>query len=576
MRRCGGWLLCLCIVPSGPFCGSTRRGLAMRRWAAAGASRGSAWQQAWQEEWQQGWQSEYAGSSRWQSRRVNVPEGKESADSSESLWYFGFGANINPWKLREKRGIIPIEQVCGKLPGWQLTFNHKGGMGNIEQVGSSMLASDGPGEVHGILLYLSKHHFLRLSQMEYEYGTVEVHVNAYDGRNIAAKAFITPAEWKLPQGVPPPLRYLKLIQEGCEAMGIDASYQDWLKSVQSQKGERGPEYWAVPSRAKKPRPEQKESDNLRLPALKRFAIDGLVDIGANLGKCSAQDLAAQLVRAAAANVSHIILTGCSMKGSKDAQRICDEWSRPAARDRATQQLGAAAGFEMDQLPIVQLPMLMFTAGVHPHDAKSCNDRTVGFLESLASDSRCVAIGECGLDYDRMFSPRDVQLHWCRKQIELAMRLGMPLFLHERDRDSSKGKPLGSAADLKKILQDCNVESKKVCIHCFTGPAEDLQEYIGKGYFIGLTGFAGMKKRGAHIRQLLATGALPLQQLMIETDCPFMLPDKEYLPDSLGIAGRKNEPCCMPAVCRAIAECLEVPPQKVAQVTTSNALRFFGI
>lgn len=109
---------------------------------------------------------------------------------------------------------------------------------------------------------------------------------------------------------------------------------------------------------------------------------------------------------------------------------------------------------------------------------------VGHSVSLFALQPCPKFGSRhipGLDYDRMFSPRDVQLHWCRKQIELAMRLGMPLFLHERDRDSSKGKPLGSAADLKKILQDCNVESKKVCIHCFTGPAEDLQEYIGKGH-----------------------------------------------------------------------------------------------
>lgn len=147
----------------------------------------------------------------------------------------------------------------------------------------------------------------------------------------------------------------------------------------------------------------------------------------------------------------------------------------------------------------------------------------------------------------MFSPRELQLEWCRKQVELAVELGMPLFLHERDVDSSKGRKLGSAADLQAILSDCKVEPKKVCIHCFTGNKEELKYYVSQGgrenwntyqgesqgwqaiwqfdigvvgripggYFIGLTGFAAMKKRGRHIREMLESGDLPLQQLMLE-------------------------------------------------------------
>lgn len=147
----------------------------------------------------------------------------------------------------------------------------------------------------------------------------------------------------------------------------------------------------------------------------------------------------------------------------------------------------------------------------------------------------------------MFSPRELQLEWCRKQVELAVELGMPLFLHERDVDSSKGSKLGSAADLQAILSDCKVEPKKVCIHCFTGNKEELKYYVSQGgrenwntirvtlrggkpfasgsmgvvgripggYFIGLTGFAAMKKRGRHIREMLESGDLPLQQLMLE-------------------------------------------------------------
>ena len=226
----------------------------------------------------------------------------------------------------------------------------------------------------------------------------------------------------------------------------------------------------------------------------------------------------------------------------------------------------------------------------------------------------VAIGECGLDYDRMFSPQAVQLEWCRRQVELAVQLQMPLFLHERDRGAEKGKRLGSAKELLSILRESQVEPKKVCIHCFTGEAQELKEYVSAGYFIGLTGFAGMKRRGSHIRELLQSGALPLEQLMIEllgqvctaVSCQDRLPlhaagqglssrvfghswpplgDKSsYEVSSSG----KNEPCTMPAVCCAVAECLQasscrlwgtlrqVPADEVARVTTANALKFFSM
>lgn len=455
-------------------------------------------------------------------------------------------------------------------------------MGNIERLDSPALTNRGPDEVHGMLLHLSARDFEKLSAMEYEYGTTDVLVSAYDGREIAAKAFVSSPEWKLAGSLPPPERYLKLIRDGCSEMGIDSAYQNWLRSLQSQKGQRGAEYWTVAQPSKKQRTpsvgrDEMSAGPLCLGALQAFAVPcDLVDIGANLGKCSEQDLAAQLVRAAAAKVNHVILTGCSVKGSRDARRICEQWTGGEAWEKIMKCVGAAARHEIEGTSLDRLPQLNFTAGVHPHDAKSCDSNTMAVLRELAAAPGCVSIGECGLDYDRMFSPREVQLEWCRKQVDLAVELGMPLFLHERDRDSNKGRPLGSSVDLRRILSESKVDPKKVCIHCFTGNGEDLRQYVSAGYFIGLTGFAGMKKRGAHIRQLLEQGALPLQQLMIETDCPFMLPDKEYLPDKLGIAGRKNEPCSMPAVCRAIAECLKVAPEHVAQATTSNAVEFFAL
>lgn len=317
---------------------------------------------------------------------------------------------------------------------------------------------------------------------------------------------------------------------------------------------------------------------LCLSALEDFAVgEGttLVDIGANLGKCTPQDLAAQLVRAASAGVSCIIVTGCSVKGSDAARRLCERWAPPAGLERVREYIGAAALDELDQRG-GSIPALVFTAGVHPHDAKSCDAGSMDTLRRLADNAQCVAIGECGLDYDRMFSPRDKQLEWCQKQVELAVHLDMPLFLHERDRDASKGPPLGSAQDLIDILTACNVEPSRACVHCFTGSETTLRAYIDQGFFIGLTGFAGMQKRGGHVRDLLARKVLPFGRLMIETDSPFMLPDKVYLPGTIGMQDRKNEPCTMPAVCRAVAECLGVTPAEVARVTTENASRFFSL
>ncbi|CAE8588893.1 unnamed protein product [Polarella glacialis] len=517
------------------------------------------------------------------SYRSTAPCPGPASAAEGPKWYFGFGANINPWKLREQRQILPLEEFVGKLPGWKLVFNHKGGFGNIEPL--SALISHGassPDAVHGVLLLLKAKDFDKLAKMEHEYGTREVLVETYDGRSIAALAFITPPQFKLSASLAPTPRYLKLIRDGCDSMGIDPAYRSWLQTVSSTPSERGSEYYAVQGSAgQKLKKQQSEGDPelLHLAAVASFAVAGdtpLVDIGANLGKCSAPELAAQLVRASAARVGHVILTGCSIKSSKDAKRMCEEWNGEKGVQKALSYLGVASRKELDAAGIQRLPTLAFTAGVHPHDAKSCDGNTISTLRLLAEHPSCVAIGECGLDYDRMFTPREVQLEWCRKQVELAIELDMPLFMHERDRDAVKGAPLGSAGDLRKIIFESEIDPSKVCIHCFTGSDKDLKEYISRGYQIGLTGFAAMHKRGAHIRRFLEAGDLPLHHLMIETDCPFMLPDKQYLPDSLGIKARTNEPCCMPAVCRAVAECFRVAPEEVARQTTENAARFFGL
>ena len=109
----------------------------------------------------------YPSRSRW--RAVHGPD----ATNAPSVWYFGFGANINPWKLQVKRGIVPLAQTPGKVPGWRLMFNHKGGMGNVQPL-DTLPPDDGPEAVHGILLELSQRDFEKLCQIEHEYRTLKL------------------------------------------------------------------------------------------------------------------------------------------------------------------------------------------------------------------------------------------------------------------------------------------------------------------------------------------------------------------------------------------------------------------
>lgn len=135
--------------------------------------------------------------------------------------------------------------------------------------------------------------------------------------------------------------------------------------------------------------------------------------------------------------------------------------------------------------------LYFTAGVHPHDAKDFNDSTsLDLLRKLASHRQCVAVGECGLDFNRNFSPQDVQKKVFEEQVGLAVELQKSLFIHERE----------AFTDMNLILDKFDKKPKLV-IHCFTGTAEELEGYVKKGYYIGLTGWF-FKNVALNVRNLM--------------------------------------------------------------------------
>jgi TatD DNase family protein len=271
----------------------------------------------------------------------------------------------------------------------------------------------------------------------------------------------------------------------------------------------------------------------------------VADIGVNLTHPSFdRDREAVIVRARDAGVSPLIITGTSVESS-----------------------GAAACYAAS---FAALPdgtrSLYSTAGVHPHDAKSCGEGTIAALRELAGREAVIAIGECGLDYERDFSPRPVQRLWFEKQIELAAELGMPLFLHER----------GAFDDFSAVLKQHAAGIKNFAVHCFTGGRRELESYLSLGAYIGITGWFCDERRGAHLWDI--AGEIPAGRLMVETDAPFLLPRDLPRPESVMRGGRsgRNEPQYLPHIVGAIAAQTGKDPEQLAGETFAATRQFFGI
>jgi len=200
----------------------------------------------------------------------------------------------------------------------------------------------------------------------------------------------------------------------------------------------------------------------------------------------------------------------------------------------------------------------------------------------ARAGECVAVGECGLDFNRNFSPPDVQISVFEKQVELACKLGKPLFLHERD-----------AHDVMVSILQRYLDRLPACvIHCFTGTKEQAAKYLQLGCYIGLTGYLWKDKSENGVRKILEEGAIPLDKLLVETDSPFMYPNTrasklpQHIKDCLTERSvtflqryctfQRNEPCSLPVTVEMIAAYIKKTPEEVALATTFNALKVFGL
>ncbi|MDC3417945.1 TatD family hydrolase [Aquibacillus salsiterrae] len=194
-------------------------------------------------------------------------------------------------------------------------------------------------------------------------------------------------------------------------------------------------------------------------------------------------------------------------------------------------------------------------GWHPVDAIDMTDQELNWLEELSKHPKVVALGEMGLDYHWDKSPKAVQKEVFRKQIRLARKIDMPIIIHNRE----------ATEDIIEILQEEKAVEVGGVMHCYSDSAEYVQTFLDMNFYISLGGPVTFKNARAPKE---VAKVVPLDRLLIETDCPFLAPHPNR--------GKRNEPAYVKLVAEKIAELKNIPFEEVSAATTKNALQFFKI
>lgn len=202
--------------------------------------------------------------------------------------------------------------------------------------------------------------------------------------------------------------------------------------------------------------------------------------------------------------------------------------------------------------------LFASVGIHPHDAKSCSEDMLSFFKDLAKNPNVKAWGETGLDFNRMFSPREIQEKWLSRQIEIAQEINLPLIFHERDSN-------GRFLEMLKAHYDGKIDG---VVHCFSGNKEELSQYLDLGLYIGITGILTIQKRGADLRKLVHH--IPTDRILIETDAPYLTPAPEKNKT------RRNEPAFVKSVFLKLAEVREIDQEILAEQIWENTCRLYRV
>ncbi|GAB4183107.1 MAG: TatD family hydrolase [Wenzhouxiangellaceae bacterium] len=259
----------------------------------------------------------------------------------------------------------------------------------------------------------------------------------------------------------------------------------------------------------------------------------LIDIGANLIHDSfASDRQRVIAAAQAAGVVQMMITGSCEQSSVAAANLVRDYPG----------------------------RLFSTAGVHPHHAADYSSDLDSVLRELTRQDVVRAVGECGLDYFRDISPRPMQQQAFTRQLEIAVDIGLPLFLHQRD----------AHEDFLAILRDYRDRLQQIVVHCFTGQREEMLAYLELDCHIGITGWICDERRGHHLKEFVSD--IPAGRLMVESDSPYLKP-RNLRPK---VKTHRNEPQWLPWTVGTIAACRHEPPLATAAHTTATARAFFDL
>ncbi|SHI04426.1 TatD family hydrolase [Ferrimonas marina] len=258
----------------------------------------------------------------------------------------------------------------------------------------------------------------------------------------------------------------------------------------------------------------------------------LTDIAVNLaGPRFDRDRDEVIHRARAAGVNRQLLIGSDLAESEQCLTLAQQWDG-----------------------------LFSTAGVHPHHASEWDEQSAAQLRPLLAQPQVIAVGECGLDYNRNYSPPAAQRNAFAAQLALAAELGMPVLLHCRE----------AYQDFLPMLAEVRDALPGAVLHCFTGNADELAGALALDLHIGITGWVCDERRGTELRQLVTQ--IPPHRLLLETDAPYLLPrDLKPKPKS-----SRNEPAYLPHIARVVAELRDEPYEALCRQCEINVNQLFPL
>ena len=252
----------------------------------------------------------------------------------------------------------------------------------------------------------------------------------------------------------------------------------------------------------------------------------MFDIGANLTSSRfSDDLDSVLDESLEAGVKKVCITSSNLEDVRNAKKITEKYEN-----------------------------LYYSVGFHPHNAK---DFKVEFLKDMSiylEDPKAICLGEMGLDFNRNFSSKKEQILCFESQLSLANSISKPLFLHQRDAH----KEFLSVLDNHKFNQ-------KLIVHCFTGNLSELEDYLKRDFYIGITGWVCDLKRGLELRECI--NHIPQDKLLIETDSPYLSPRKKI---------RRNEPKFLIDVAEEVASLRQETKESIIKSSYENSLNFFNL